>query len=268
MTDKISLTYAGAMMRLPTVFLPLLLILSLLCVASCNHKNKEKEPTPTVEELYSRGMSKFEKKEYKGAIEAFDQLENDYPYSSWAVNAEIMEAYSYYVDKKYADVVSVTDRFIKMHPGNKNIAYIYYLRALSYYEQISDTGRDQKATQLALGSLKEVVARFPASDYARDARVKIDLVNDHLAGKEMEIGRFYLKSGKTLAAVNRFRTVANQYQTTSHVPEALYRLTAGYMTLGVKSEAERNAAVLGYNYPASKWYHYSYDVLEGKPDTH
>lgn len=242
----------------------LLMSFLLLSITACADKKDKNAPEPAVEELYSKAMDRLEKKEYKAAIEGFEQVERDYPYSIWSVNAQIMEAYTYYSDTKYDDVITVTDRFIKLHPGNKNIAYIYYLRALSYYEQISDTARDQKATELALSSLKEVVARFPDSDYARDAKVKIDLANDHLAGKEMEIGRFYLKNHNLLAAINRFRIVVDQYQTTSHTPEALYRLTAAYLALGIKDEAQKNAAVLGYNYPDSKWYHYSYLLMEGK----
>lgn len=236
----------------------------LLSLTSCASKEEKVLAELPVEELYNNAMNKMEKKQYKAAIELFEQVERDYPYSTWSTNGQIMQAYAYYSDTKYDDVIATIDRFIQLHPGNKNVAYLYYLRALSYYEQISDTARDQGATELALSSLKEVIARFPSTDYARDARVKIDLANDHLAGKEMEIGRFYLKNGDLIAATNRFRTVVDHYQTTSHTPEALYRLTAAYLTMGIRDEAQRNAAVLGYNYPDSKWYRYSYDLLEKK----
>ncbi len=255
------------MTRFHTALSLLITTMLLLSATSCADKKDMKAPEPSVEELYNNAMDKLQKKEYKSAVELFEQVERDYPYSSWSVNAQIMEAYSHYSNTDYDDVINVTDRFIKLHPGNKNIAYIYYLRAVSYYEQISDVARDQHTTELALAALKEVVARFPDSDYARDARVKIDLANDHLAGKEMEIGRFYLKNGNILAATNRFRTVVDQYQTTSHTPEALYRLTAAYLTLGIDQEAQKTAAVLGYNYPASKWYRYSYNLLEKQDKT-
>jgi outer membrane protein assembly factor BamD len=156
----------------------------------------------------------------------------------------------------------VIEQFVRLNPGNKNIPYMYYLLALSYYEQIADVRRDQEMTEKALAALRDVSARFPDSDYARDAKLKLDLAFDHLAGKEMEIGRFYQKQGKYISAINRFKAVVQKYETTSHVTEALYRLTETYMALGVVDEAKRYAAVLGHNYPKSKWYSYAYRITE------
>ena len=153
------------------------------------------------------------------------------------------------------------DRFIQLNPSNRDVAYAYYLKALSYYEQITDVARDARMTEDALQSLQEVVRRFPESTYARDARVKIDLTYDHLAGKEMEVGRFDQRRNQTLAAVNRFRTVVEKFQTTSHVPEALQRLVECYMALGLIDEARRTTAVLGHNYPGSEWYRDSFALV-------
>ena len=176
-----------------------------------------------------------------------------------------MAAFANYKNAQYDEAVSALDRFVRQHPGNKNTPYAYYLKALCYYEQITDVGRDQKITALAQQSLTEVVSRFPDSEYARDARIKLDLVADHLAGKEMEIGRYYERHVDYLAAINRFRTVVEKYQTTSHTPEALHRLVECYLRLGVVDQAQRYASVLGYNYPNSPWYKDSYALMYGKP---
>jgi outer membrane protein assembly factor BamD len=174
-----------------------------------------------------------------------------------------MGAFANYQSNKYDEAINALDRFIQLHPGHKDVAYAYYLRAISYYEQISDVGRDQNMTWLALQALENVVRRFPESRYSRDAILKLDLARDHLAGKHMEIGRFYLKKGEYLAAINRFRTVIKDYQTTTHVPEAMLRLVESYLALGVTEEAQATAAVLGYNYPGSAWYADSYVLLTG-----
>jgi outer membrane protein assembly factor BamD len=175
-----------------------------------------------------------------------------------------MAAYAHYQENRYDDAINTLDRFIELNPGSEDVAYAYYLKAISYYEQISDVGRDQKMTQLALDSLQDVTRRFPDSEYARDAQLKIDLARDHLAGKHMTIGRYYLRQGEYLAAINRFQTVVEEYQTTTHVPEALHRLVEAYMALGVDNEAQATAAVLGYNYPGSDWYTDSYYLLTGE----
>jgi outer membrane protein assembly factor BamD len=179
-----------------------------------------------------------------------------------------MSAFSYYVDRDYPKSIQAAQRFLEIHPGNKDAPYAYYLIGLCYYEQISDVDRDQKITRQALDALNEVQRRYPDSEYAVDARLKIDLVRDHLAGKEMQIGRFYERSGKWLAAQLRFRNVIETYQTTSHTPEALYRLVETNLAIGVPEEAQKNAAVLGANYPGSKWYQRAYDLMQKyAPDT-
>ena len=172
-----------------------------------------------------------------------------------------MSAFSYYLARDYNKAVQSAQRFLQIHPGNKDAPYAYYLIAVSYYEQISDVTRDQKITEQALRTLTEVVRRYPATEYAADARLKIDLVNDHLAGKEMEIGRFYQRSGKWLAATLRFREVIDKYQETSHAPEALYRLVESYLALGIPDEAQKSAAVLGANYPGNEWYERAYKLM-------
>ncbi len=216
-----------------------------------------------VETIYNNAMNAMEAGQLVEAARLFDEVERQHPYSSWAAKAQIMAAYANYQDNRYDEAINALDRFIQLHPGNKDAAYAYYLKAISYYEQISNVARDQRATKQALVSLEEVVHRFPESSYARDAKLKIDLARDHLAGKHMDIGRYYLSQGEYLAAINRFRMVIIGYQTTTHVPEALHRLVESYLALGVIDEAQATAAVLGHNYPGSAWYTDSYVLLTG-----
>jgi outer membrane protein assembly factor BamD len=173
----------------------------------------------------------------------------------------LMSAYCYYQANKYDETIQAVTTFIQLHPGNRDVPYAYYLKAIALYEQIADVNRDQQKTEDAMAALQDLVQRYPDTEYARDARLKIDLARDHLAGKEMTIGRFYLRSGDTLAAISRFRTVIDKYQTTTHTPEALERLTEAYLTLGLVDEAQTAAAVLGYNYPGSEWYQDAYNLL-------
>ncbi len=239
-----------------------------------NAANKAKlapENTP-VETLYNNGVDALNAKRYSVAATQFDNVEQYYPYSSWAVNAQLMHGYAEYLQNHYTESTAVLDRFIQLHPTNRDIAYAYYLRSLSYYEQIADIQRDQKGTQLAMTALQEVVNRFPDSAYARDARLKIDLCRDHLAGKEMEIGRYYEQQHLYTAAIGRFQRVVDDYQTTNHVPEALHRLTEIYLLLGLTDQAKQTAAVLGHNYPGNVWYADSYrtlvadgEVTDGRP---
>lgn len=221
------------------------------------------QATP-VSDLYQKAVANMEAQNYGAAADSFDEVERQYPYSQWATRAQLMSAYAHYLDLNYDQAIIGLDRFIQLHPGNENIAYAYYLRGLSFYEQISDVRRDQKMTRLALDGLTQVVERFPESKYARDASLKIDLTNDHLAGKEMEIGRYYLSREQYQAAINRFQTVVDDYQTTTHVPEALHRLTETYLAMGIIAEAQKSAAVLGHNYPDSVWYKDSYALLTGQ----
>ena len=214
-----------------------------------------------VEQLYSNGVDALNDQRYATAVTQFDSVEQNYPYSSWAVNAQLMRGYAEYLQNRYTEAIGTLDRFIQLHPSHRDVAYAYYLRALSHYEQIADVQRDQRSTELALAALREVVNRFPASAYARDARLKIDLCRDHLAGKEMEIGRFYQGQKLYAAAVGRFQRVIDEYQTTNHAPEALHRLTELYLALGAVDQAKRTAAVLGHNYPGSPWYADTYANL-------
>jgi len=218
----------------------------------------------SVSELYNNGMDQLQDGNHAQAADLFDEVERQHPYSVWASKAQLMAAYAHYRDNSYDDAVNTLNRFIELHPGNRDIAYAYYLKALCFYERIADVRRDQKMTQQARDALKEVTKRFPESEYARDARLKLDLTEDHLAGKEMTVGRFYLENDHYLAAINRFRNVVENYQTTSHVPEALHRLVEAYMALGIREEAKAAAAVLGHNYPGSAWYADSYQLLTGK----
>ncbi|OJX71759.1 outer membrane protein assembly factor BamD [Magnetospirillum sp. 64-120] len=229
-------------------------------LSACSDKKDEYVERP-VEELYNEAMDLVEKGEYYKAAQSFDEVERQHPYSAWATKAQLMAAYVLYERNKYADSLVALDRFIQLHPGNKDAPYAYYLKGLCYYEQITDVARDQKMTEMALKSLQEVVDRYPASSYARDAKLKVDLTRDHLAGKEMNIGRYYQQRDQWLAALNRYKVVVEQFQTTSHVPEALHRMVEIYLTLGLDDEAKKTAAVLGHNFPGSEWYEDTFSML-------
>ncbi|HZB90014.1 MAG TPA: outer membrane protein assembly factor BamD [Stellaceae bacterium] len=238
------------------------ILASALLLAACAGTNKDAYVDRPVEALYNDAMNKMLDGGYSNAAKAFDEVDRQHPYSVWATRAELMSAYALYQANKYDESIVACDRFISLHPGHRDVAYAYYLKALDYYVQISDVERDQKTTQQALDALGEVVRRFPDSKYGRDARLKMDLARDHLAGKEMAIGRWYEQQGDYLAAINRFQRVIQKYQTTTHVPEALQRLTECYTALGLKDEAERVTAVLGYNYPGNAWYSDAYTLLK------
>jgi outer membrane protein assembly factor BamD len=214
-----------------------------------------------VNTLYDLAKRRMDQGLYEESAKLFDEVERQHPYSVWARRAQLMSAFSYYLARKYPEAVSSARRFLTIHPGNKEAPYAHYLVAMSYYQQMEDVTRDQLITQQAADAFGELVRRYPESRYAADARVKLDLINDHLAGKEMEIGRFYERSGNWLAAVNRFRTVVDKYQTTSHTPEALHRLVECYLALGIPVEARKAAVVLGANYPNSVWYHRAYRLI-------
>ena len=217
-----------------------------------------------VELIYATGANRLDQRQWVDAVQYFHEVERQYPYSEWSRRAILMTAYAHYQGNAYDDAREDADRFISLYPGNPSAAYAYYLKAICYFEQIIDVGRDQAATEQALGALREVVRRYPTTQYATDAKLKIDMVNDQLAGKEMAVGRYYLREGDPLAAIGRFRTVVDKFQTTSDTPEALYRLVEAYLTLGLTDEAKRNAAVLGYNYPGERWYTDAYNLMQGK----
>ncbi len=245
----------------------ILLLATALTLSACSDSAKEEDAfkeSTSAEALYMEGRDAMLAGDTQDAIDAFQEVERQYPFSPLATRAKVMAAYAAYRAHEYDEAVDILDRFVRMHPGDGSVPYAYYIRALSYYEQISDVKRDQFITEQALQALTTVVRRFPDTEYARDAKLKLDLTYDHLAGKEMTIGRYYLEKDEYLAAINRFRYVVENYQTTSHVPEALHRLVEGYLRLGITEEAKRYAAVLGHNYPASPWYKDSYGLLTDK----
>lgn len=253
---------------LKTRYISLALVSAALMLPGCASDEEKaaevaaKQVERPVEALYNEAADALDAKDYQRASKAFEEVERQHPYSQWATKAQLMSAYAAYQDDRYDDAILSLDRFIELHPGNEDIDYAYYLKALAYYEQITDVARDQAMTQNAMDALNTLILRFPDSRYARDATLKRDLTLDHLAGKEMEIGRYYLNRGQVNAAINRFRTVVRDYQTTTHTPEALERLVECYLTIGLKTEATRVAAVLGYNYPGSKWYEDAYKILD------
>lgn len=230
-------------------------------LSSCADKD-ESFIDKSVHELYDEAMDRFEKGSYTRAAKIFSEVERQHPYSNWAVKAQLMSAYSYYLSKKYEDAIEGFKVFVQLHPGHLEVAYAYYMLGLCYYEQIPTIQRDQRPTQESLRAFQEVLQRFPDSPYAKDAKYKLDLVQDHLAGKEMEIGRFYLNQQAYLAALNRFKGVVDQYQTTSHAPEALHRMVECYLALGIKDQAQATAAILDHNYGHSIWYKDSYNMLQ------
>ncbi|MEM0985303.1 MAG: outer membrane protein assembly factor BamD [Pseudomonadota bacterium] len=217
-----------------------------------------------VEMLYNAASAELDSRAYEQAIQLFNEVERQHPYSEWARRSTLMTAYAHYRARQYDDAIGVAQRFIALHPGTDGAGYAYYIVAVSNFEQIIDVGRDQGTTVAARAALEDVVRRFPETDYARDARVKLDMVSDQLAGKEMEIGRWYLRKNQHLSAVNRFRTVVETYETTTHVPEALHRLVEVYMSMGLRGEAVAAAAVLGHNYPDTRWYRMSYNLVGGE----
>jgi outer membrane protein assembly factor BamD len=243
-----------------------LLLGATLSLGACaSNGDSEEYVEQPVNDLYNHAMDLMQQGDDRQAARAFEEVERQHPYSEWATRAQLMSAYAFYEANDYDEAVAAAQRFIELHPGNKDVAYAYYLIGVSHYEQISDVGRDQKMTELALDAFDELIRRFPESQYARDAEIKVDLARDHLAGKEMEIGRYYLRRGSYVAAINRFNNVIDQYQTTTHVAEALHRLTECYLALGVAEEARRTASVLGYNFPGSEWYQDSYALVAGLP---
>lgn len=235
-------------------------------LAACGSDDKAAAPKPpdSPEKLYNDARNLVDDGDYKEAVKAFAEVERQHPYSELSVHAQVMSGYISYKTDDYDTAITTLERFVKLNPNHESTPYAYYLIALCYYEQISDVGRDQKMTEQALQALREVVRRFPETEYARDAKIKLDLTIDHLAGKEMQVGRYYLVRDDYLAAINRFRFVVENYQTTSHVPEALHRLVEAYLKLGVKDEAQRYAAVLGHNFPDSIWYRDSYRLMTGE----
>ncbi|WP_281841445.1 outer membrane protein assembly factor BamD [Sinisalibacter aestuarii] len=223
----------------------------------------EKKPIEeyTAEEIYKRGEYDLENGDYEEAARWFGEVERLYPYSNWAKRALIMQAYTLHKDKEFEEARAAAQRFLDFYPGDDDAAYAQFLLALSYYDQIDDIGRDQGQTFRALQALRDVIEKYPDTEYARSAILKFDLAFDHLGGKEMEIGRYYLKRKHYAAAINRFRVVVEQFQTTSHTPEALHRLVESYLSLGLTDEAQAAGAILGHNFQSTEWYDDSYALL-------
>lgn len=220
--------------------------------------------TYSAEEIYRRAEFELNAEDYDEAARYFGEVERLYPYSEWAKRALIMQAFSYHRDQDYEASRAAAQRYIDFFPADEDAAYAQYLMALSYYDQIDDVGRDQGLTFQALQALRTVIERHPDSEYARSAILKFDLAFDHLAAKEMEIGRYYLKGGHYMAAINRFRVVVEDFQTTTQTPEALHRLVESYLSLGLTDEAQTAGAILGHNFRSTTWYQDSYALLTGQ----
>ncbi len=235
-------------------------LVAVLAVTGCS--SSKKEPLiGEVDNLYNKGMSLLEDKKFTDSIHAFEELERQHPYSGWSTRAQIMVAFAQYRLEQYDESLFTIERFIRLHPGHEDLDYMYYMRGMNHYVRISDINRDQGFTEEASKAFQEVIDRFPNSRYSRDAGLKLTLTIDHIAGKEMEVGRYYQKQKQYLAAINRFKRVVDDYQKTLQIPEALYRLTESYFSLGLDDQARRSAAVLGHNYPDSDWYKHAYKLL-------
>ncbi len=239
---------------------------ALLLVIACSNAGQQKVPLDSfsAEEIFQRGEYELVNRQPADAAYYFSEIERLYPYSEWAKRALIMQAFSYHRDRDYPNSRATAQRYLDFYPAEEDAAYAQYLLALSYYDQIDDVGRDQGLTFQALQALREVIEKYPDSEYATSAILKFDLAFDHLAAKEMEIGRYYLKQKHYTAAINRFRVVVEQYQTTSHTPEALHRLVEAYLSLGLNAEAQTAAAILGYNFRSNPYYQDAYALLTGR----
>ncbi|MAE90000.1 outer membrane protein assembly factor BamD [Salipiger bermudensis] len=220
--------------------------------------------TFSAQQIYERGEYELDRRDGEQAAYYFSEVERLYPYSEWSKRALIMQAYAFHTEKDYENSRSSAQRYIDFYPTDEDAAYAQYLLALSYYDQIEEVGRDQGLTFQALQALRTVIERYPESEYARSSILKFDLAFDHLAGKEMEIGRYYLRDKHFGAAISRFRVVVEDFQTTTHTPEALHRLVEAYLSLGLVQEAQSAGAILGYNYQGSEWYRDSYTLLTNR----
>jgi len=241
-------------------------------LGGCSYFNKDEDYVrdDPADKLYNEGLFLLNnKQDYKEAAKKFDEVDRQNPYSDWARKALLMSAYSYYQAQEYSDCISSAQRYVTLHPGSPDAAYAQYLIGSSYYDQILDVTRDQARAEKAINALEEVARKYPDSEYATAAKKKIDMARDQLAGKEMEVGRFYLNKRDFIGAINRFKVVVTQYQTTRHVEEALERLTECYLSLGILDEAQTAAAVLGHNFPDSDWYKDAYNRVKragGEPN--
>ncbi len=231
---------------------------------SSGNSSSTAQANESPESIFGRAEAQMNSGNHRTAASLFDEVERLHPYSPYAKRAMIMSAFASFEAAEYDKAILAADRFVDFYPSDAETAYARYLIAQSYYERIVDVGRDQSMTEEAKRALEEVILRHPNTPYAREAQVQLDLVRDHLAGKEMEVGRFYLQRRDYLAAINRFRSVVENHQGSTQVPEALHRLVESYLSLGIVSEARSAAAVLGHNYPGSEWYQASYAMLQGQ----
>lgn len=234
-------------------------------VAACGGPREVPIENRSAEQIFNEAERNLSnKRKADDAAVLFGEVERLYPYSEFAKRALIMQAYAFHLDRDYENSRSTAQRYIDFYPADEDAAYAQYLLALSYYDQIDLVGRDQGLTFQALQALRTVIERYPESEYAQSSILKFDLAFDHLSAKEMEIGRYYLKKGHYTAAINRFRVVVEEFQTTSHTAEALYRLIESYLSLGLTDEAQTAGAVLGYNFQSSDWYEDGFNLLQGK----
>tara|TARA_B100001059_G_C17822547_1_gene579218 strand:- start:1158 stop:2045 length:888 start_codon:yes stop_codon:yes gene_type:complete len=248
-----------------SVFKFFLILIIFFTSISCSTNTKKAEyKERSVDEIYNSAMNLLDSKKYKKSSVEFEEVERLHPYSIWATRAQLMSAYVQYKLNDYGASITAANKYIELHPGANDIDYAYYLIALCYYEQINDFRRDQSNTSFALDSFNNLIRRFPGSEYTRDSKLKLGLVKDHLAAREMNVGRTYQDLDNYIAAINRFKIVVDSYSQTSHLPEALARLTELYFMLGLYNEAKVYASVLGHNYPNNKWYIYSYSLFNSK----
>jgi outer membrane protein assembly factor BamD len=232
-------------------------------LAACASDKDVMIPDDPADKLYNEGLYLMQQKnDYPAAAKKFEEVDRQHPYSEWARKALLMQAYSFYEAKEYDDSITAAKRYVSLHPGSPDAAYAQFLIGSSYYENIPDVTRDQQRTEKAMSELEQVIRRYPTTEYAASAKKKLDVARDQLAGKEMQIGRFYLARKDFTGAINRFKMVVTQYQTTRHVEEALMRLTEAYMALGIVQEAQTAAAVLGHNFPDSRWYQDAYKLVQ------
>lgn len=232
----------------------LLPVVGLMFLTACAGKDTDVlDEDKSAETLYTEAYNYLEKTSYQKAAETFDKVEMEHPYSKWATKSKLMSAYAYYKDEKYDDAIASLERYIRLHPGNKDIAYAYYLKGICYYDQIAPSQKEQSATKDAYETFMQLITMFPDSEYAIDAKAKMILIEDHLAGHEMAVGRYYLQNKEYISALNRFSTVSDVYQTTAQIEEALYREVEVYTILGLTKEALKKEEILRNNYPNSKW---------------
>ena len=231
-------------------------------LAGCADDKNTIAPDEPADKLYNEGLTLLNKKEYVDSAKKFEEVDRQHPYSDWGRKSLLMAAFAYYEGGKYDDTITTAKRYVTLHPGSADAAYAQYLMASAYFDQIPDISRDQARTERAMQVLAEVARKYPNTEYAESAKKKIEVARDQLAGKEMMIGRFYLEKRNFIGAINRFKAVVTQYQTTRHVEEALMRLTECYMALGIVPEAQTAAAVLGHNFPSSPWYQDAYKLVQ------